>query len=372
MVRVLHVIGKMDRAGAETMIMNIYRNIDRTKIQFDFMVFTDEKADYDEEIKELGGRIYHMPSFKGYNYLNLYRRFRKFFKEHPYKIVHGHIGSLAPAYLYCAKKEGLYTVAHSHCPNSNVFVTRIVFMILAYWVRYVADYYFACSLEAGMDRFGKKIVSSNRFRVINNAIESYKFTYTKERHQKMKEEYGLVGKTVLGHVGRFVPVKNHKFMIQLFEVIAKEDKNTVLVFIGEGEEKEAIEKMVVEKQLTDRVMFMGVREDIPDMMNLFDAFLFPSFYEGLGIVGIEAQAAGLPCFYSSVIPDEGMVTKNVWKLSLDAGVDVWKECILNVLKNYDRTNTVEEIKNSGFDIIQSAKELEEFYITNAKKCLVRG
>lgn len=369
MIRVLHVIGRMDRAGAETMIMNIYRNIDRTKVQFDFMVFTDNKADYDDEIESLGGRIYHMPTFKGYNYINLYRKFQKFFKEHPYKVVHGHIGSLAPSYLLCAKKKGAYTIVHSHGPNSNVFLTRIVFTALAYWVRYVADYFFACSKEAGIDRFGDKIVKSNRFQVINNAIENQKFTYTKERHQTMKRKFGVEDKIVLGHVGRFVPVKNHKFMINIFEAINKRKSNVVLVFVGDGEERPAMERLAAEKGLDDKILFLGVRDDIPDMMNLFDAFIFPSFYEGLGNVGIEAQAAGLPCFYSHVIPDEAIVTENVWKLSIEDGAENWADVIMQVLEDYEREDTSKYIARAGFDVVQSARVLEEFYMIHTNKVI---
>ena len=191
MLRVLQVIGKMDRAGAETIIMNLYRNMDRSKVQFDFLVFSDEKGDYDDEILKMGGYIYHMPCFKGYNYLKLYREFQIFFKEHPYRVVHGHIGSLAPAYLRAAKSNGAYTIAHSHATKSNRILESFIFTIFSYRVRYIADYFFACSKQAGIDRFGEKIVKSNRFEVINNAINSEDYQYTLKRHEALKRKMEL-------------------------------------------------------------------------------------------------------------------------------------------------------------------------------------
>ena len=182
MQRILHVIGRMDRAGAETLIMNLYRNIDRTKIQFDFMVFTDSKADYDDEIYQLGGQIYHMPKFTGLNYPYLAYKVNDFFDTHHYDIVHGHIGSIAPMYLSIAKSHGAFTIAHSHSANSSSLIFRAVFMSLAWSVRLIADYFFACSEQAGIDRFGNKIVKSEKFSVLNNGIDANKYRYSFERH----------------------------------------------------------------------------------------------------------------------------------------------------------------------------------------------
>lgn len=365
MLRILHVIGKMDRAGAETMLMNLYRNIDREKIQFDFMVFTNEEGDYDQEIKDLGGIIYHMPAFKGINYLSLYRKFGKFFKEHPYGIVHAHIGSLAPAYLKCAKRYGSYAIAHSHATNSNKLGERIVFSMFASGVRNIADYFFACSEEAGIDRFGEKIVESTNFAIIKNAIDSEKFIYSEERHQILKKKFGVENNLVIGHVGRFVASKNHKFIVEIAEEYLKTRKDVKFIFVGRGEEEENIKALIAKKNLEDYFIFAGVRNDIPDLMNTFDAFIFPSFYEGLGNVGIEAQAAGLPCFFSDTIPDEAVITDNVWKYPLSWGAAVWKEHMDQVLENYQRRNVQSEVIKSGFDVRQSAKELEQFYLSKS-------
>lgn len=362
MLRVLQVIGKMDRAGAETMLMNIYRNVDRSKVQFDFLVFSKDRGDYDDEIEKLGGNIFRLSSFNGYNYIKLKKEIQRFFSEHSYALVHGHMGSLAPVYLKYAKNKGAYTIAHSHGPNSNVFTERLVYGFFAYNVRYVADYFMACSLQAGTDRFGKKIVSSDRFRIVKNSIDSKKYRYTTERHIKLKKQFGMQEKMVYGHIGRFINSKNHDFLIQVFEKIAVQNQNSVLVLVGKGEEEERIKLCVQEKGLCDKIKFLGVRSDIPDILNMMDAFIFPSYYEGLSVVGVEAQAAGLPCFFSEGIVDEAIITNHVWKYSLDSGPEKWAENIIREMDKFQRSDSYDQIKIAGFDIIETAHSMEKFYI----------
>lgn len=361
MQRILHVIGRMDRAGAETLIMNLYRNIDRSRYQFDFMVFTKTKADYDDEIEELGGRIYHMPAFNGINYPYLAYLINKFFDEHSYSVVHGHIGSLAPMYLAIAKKHGSYTIAHSHSTNSSSFLYRTTFTILAWSVRYIADYFFACSEEAGIDRFGMKIVNSDHFKIINNGIDSDLYRYSAERHEKMKEQFSLTDKIVFGHVGRFALAKNHPFLIDVFNEIHKQIPDSVLVLAGRGPDEDKIKKQVTDLDLNESVYFLGIRNDVPDLMNLFDCFIFPSFTEGLGIVGIEAQAAGLPCFMSEGIPEEAVITDHAWRMNLEDGSKKWADEICSKIADYKRNDSTEKVKKAGYDIKSIAVELQLFY-----------
>lgn len=361
MQRILHVIGRMDRAGAETLIMNLYRNIDRSKYQFDFMVFTKTKADYDDEIEQLGGHIYHMPAFNGINYSYLAYLINKFFDEHSYSVVHGHIGSLAPMYLAIAKKHGSYTIAHSHSTNSSSFLYRTTFTMLAWSVRYVADYFFACSEEAGIDRFGVKVVNSNYFRVIKNGIDSDLYCYSAERHQEMKRKFSLSDKIVFGHVGRFALAKNHPFLIDVFNEIHKQIPKAVLVLAGRGPDEEKIKKQVSDLKLNESVHFLGIRDDVPDLMNLFDCFIFPSLSEGLGIVGIEAQTAGLPCFMSEGVPKEAVITNHAWRMSLDDGPKKWANTICSKLAYYVRNDSINDVKKAGYDIKIIAEELQLFY-----------
>ncbi|MFI7844060.1 glycosyltransferase, partial [Dorea amylophila] len=232
MLRVLQVIGKMDRAGAESLIMNLYRAVDRTKVQFDFMVFTSEEGDYDQEILELGGRIYHMPSFRGYNYFNLCGKFKDFFEKHPYKVVHGHIGSLSPAYLYYAKKNGAYVIVHSHATKSSVLWERYVFWLLSHRVSSIADYFFACSKQAGIDMFGSEIIEKDNFKVLKNCINVEAFKFSAERHQRLKELFKLEDKVVYGHVGRFTEAKNHQFLIEVFKKLSEKNDKAILLLVG--------------------------------------------------------------------------------------------------------------------------------------------
>ena len=363
MLRVLQVIGKMDRAGAESFIMNLYRNVDKTQVQFDFLVFAYDQGDYDKEIMELGGKIYRMPSFKGYNYFDLCRRFKNFFKEHPYKVVHGHIGSLAPAYLYWAKKNGAYTIAHSHATNSSDWLKRNIYWLFSHNVIKVADYFLACSYQAGKDRFGNEIVEQDNFSIIQNCIDSSAFQYSVQRQRELKKKFGLEGKLVIGHVGRFTEAKNHRFLLAVFKEINNKIDNSKLLLVGRGELENEIRKIVKDDGLENKVQFMGVRDDIPDMMNLFDMFLFTSLYEGLGNVCIEAQAAGLPCFVSSAIQDEAIITENVWRYPLDWKPDKWADEIINKLSEFNRKDEMQAVVDSGYDADQVAETLTEFYKT---------
>lgn len=369
MLRVLHVIGKMDRAGAETIIMNIYRNIDRERIQFDFMVFSNEEGDYDSEIKQMGGKIYQMPEFKVINYRNMCKIFKKFFEKHSYEIVHGHIGSCAPAYLYYAKKNGSFTIAHSHNTDSSIIWKKIAYKCLTRPVIYVADYFMACSEEAGKDRFGKKIINQNNFRVMNNAIDAEEFIYTDERHCSLKDKFGLNNKIIFGHVGRFTEQKNHDFLIEVFENIKKKHNEAILLLVGVGEDFDKIKEKVEARKLEKSVCFLGIREDISDLMNLFDVFIFPSIYEGLGIVGIEAQAAGLPCFFSNAIPDEAILTPSVWKFPLKWGAERWATEINKKIQFFKRVDNYKLIVKGGYDIKKLSKAMEQFYLN--KDCMMK-
>ena len=210
-IRILHVIGVLNRGGAETMIMNLYRSIDRTKVQFDFVENEGDEAAFDAEIRRLGGRIYHCPRYKGLNHFAYERWWNDFFKSHrgEYPIVHGHIGSTAAIYLSIAKKYGAFTIAHSHSAGLGSTMYRI----FAYPTRYIADHFFACSRAAGVSGYGKKVGNDiSRCQMLNNAINAKKFVFCREARQQMRNDLHLSDNTVvIGHVGRFVEAKNHLF-----------------------------------------------------------------------------------------------------------------------------------------------------------------
>ena len=235
MIRVLQVIGVMDRGGAETMIMNLYRAIDRTKIQFDFLVHERREGDYDAEIRELGGRFFRLPRFVGLNEHSYRMECRTLFAAHPeWSIVHGHIGSCAPIYLSEAKRAGKYTIAHSHAQNYETGLAGLAFRVASYPSRFIADYFIGCSREAGIDRFGKRIVEGDTFSVLPNGINASHYACGQSEHDAAKAKMGFAGRPVVCHVGRLTPVKNHEFLFDVFERIKQKWPNAVLVLAGRG------------------------------------------------------------------------------------------------------------------------------------------
>jgi glycosyltransferase involved in cell wall biosynthesis len=367
-VRVLQVFAEMNRGGAETMIMNLYRNIDRSMIQFDFIVHTEDECAYDDEIYKLGGKIFRVPAYKGTNHLTYLKNWEDFFGKHPeYKIIHGHVRSTAAIYLKVAQKSGLTTIAHSHNTSSGNGFSAIVKNLLQYPIRYVADYLFACSESAGEWLFGNQVSKKRNFYILNNAIDTKKFIFNKDIRDKKRKEFQLEGKFVIGHVGRFHPQKNHDFLVDIFKAVHDKDENAILLLVGEGGLQTAIQEKVYRLGLDSNVIFTGVRSDIPELFQAMDMFVFPSLFEGLGIVLIEAQASGLPCIVTDTIPKEALVTGNVKEVSLIESPDNWREAILQQIDSFERTSTYEKIKGSGYDIEESHRWLQEFYLGLVKK-----
>lgn len=360
-IRILHVIGIMNRGGAETMIMNLYRNVDRTKVQFDFVENEGEEAAFDAEIRSLGGRIHRCPRYRGKNHFAYVKWWNSFFENHgkEYPVVHGHIGSTAAIYLSIAKKYGAYTIAHSHSAGAGSAVYRL----LSYPTRFVADYFFGCSADACTFRYGKKVgTDPGRCRVLNNAIEVGKFVYSTGEAEKTREELSIApGTLVVGHVGRFVDAKNHAFLLDVFAAIRRRESNAVLLLVGDGELRPRIEKKIGDLGLTDAVILAGIRSNTWDYYRAMDVFVMPSKYEGLPVSMVEAQTAGLPCCVSAAVPEESAITDLVDFRSLEDSAENWADWILNRAK-LPRRDMGEAMARAGFDITVTSKWLEEFYV----------
>lgn len=360
-IRVLHVIGIMNRGGAETMIMNLYRNIDRNKVQFDFVENSSEPAAFDEEILSLGGKIYRCPHYNGKNHFAYVKWWNAFFQKHSgeYPIIHGHLGSTAAIYLSIAKKHGAYTIAHSHSAGSGSAKYRM----FAYPTRYIADKFFACSKDAGISRYGKTVGNDSiRCQVLNNAIDARRFSFNQETRKQVRSELHIAENAiVIGHVGRFVEAKNHLFLIDVFADVRKRDPNAVLLLIGDGERRAEIQAAIAEKRLEDAVILTGVRSNVWDFYQAMDVFVFPSVYEGLPVSLVEAQAAGLPCCVSSNVPKDSAITDLVQFISLEDRSEKWAEIALRSVKT-SRPDMLSEIQNAGFDVISTANWLENFYL----------
>ena len=358
-IRVLQVVTYMGRGGLETMLMNYYRNIDRDKVQFDFLTHRDERWDYDNEIESLGGKIYHLPKLNPFskNYLNA---LDKFFNEHKeYQIVHCHQDCLSGVVLKVAKKNGVkFTIAHAHSASQDKNLKYLIKVLAKKNIKKYSDKMFACGEEAG-----KWMFETDDFEVLNNAIDTDLYIYNKEKADKVKKEFGIENKFVFGHVGRFNYPKNHKFIIDVFNEVQKVKEDSVLMLVGDGDLRQEIEKKVQDLGLSEKVIFTGIRSDVNDLMQGMDVFLFPSLYEGLPVTMVEAQASGLKCIISDRVPLECKMTQNVQVVELEKSPQDWAKEVLKYEK-YERQNTKEEIVKANFDIKANAKYLQEFYLSH--------
>lgn len=357
-IRVLHVVTYMGRGGLETMLMNYYRHIDRSKVQFDFLVHREFEADYDKEIQKLGGRIYRVSRLIPWS--RKYRlELKKFFQEHPeYNIVHVHQDCLSSVALQCAKECGIPTrIAHSHTSNQD---KNVKYIIKRHYMRKIPQYatdLFACGQEAGEWMF-----RTTEFKILNNAIDSKRYIYDSEKAIKVRENLNISSDAyVVGHVGRFALTKNHELLVKIFAKLLEKEVNAILLLVGDGELREQIEKQVESLGIADKVIFAGVRSDVDELLQAMDVFVFPSLYEGLPVSMVEAQAAGLPCIISDRVSEECKKTDLVQQVDLDVNLNVWVEKILDV-KSQIRKDYSKEIKEAGFDIVSNAQWLQDYYI----------
>lgn len=355
--RILHVVPNMNSGGIENLIMNIYRKIDRTKIQFDFIVHYEKKGFFDDEIESLGGKIYRFPVIENKNVIKYIKDLNQFFKTHKeYKVVHGHMASLAYLYLGIAKKYRVpVRIAHSHGTSHLKNLKGYCKYIMFKFAKYNANNYYACSTEAGNYLFGK----NRKFEFIPNAIELEKFAYSEKTREEVRKKLKINDKIVIGHVGRFNLQKNHEFIIDIFKAISEKNKKCVLLLIGIGELQEKIKQKICDYKLEDKIYMLGLRKDVAELYQAMDIFLMPSLFEGLPLTGVEAQASKLKCIFSDTITREVKITDNIEFLNLSIGAEKWAEIVLNNI-NYDRKKV--KINNTIFDIKTLAKQMQQKYI----------
>lgn len=359
-IRVLHVVTYMGRGGLETMIMNYYRCVDRSKVQFDFLVHRHFEADYDAEILSLGGRIYRLPPLNpiSNDYLS---QLDSFFAAHQeYRIVHSHLDCMAGIPLKYAQKHGIpVRIAHAHSSSQTKDKKYLLKLLFKRGIARYATQLFACSQAAGAWMF-----NGETFRVVNNAIDAAAYVHDPETATQVRIEMGIPENAlVLGHVGRFAPPKNHEFLLHIF---AQMPENTSLLLVGDGEMRSDMESLAGTLGIRSRVVFAGLRTDVPRMLQAMDVFVFPSIYEGLPVSIVEAQAAGLPCLISDKVPIECRKTDLVHQIPLDAGAPAWAEAAIQAAR-IPRKNTTSEIVAAGFDIVTNAAWLQNYYLEQWKK-----
>ena len=363
MIRVLQVPHSMNRGGIETMLMNYYRHIDRTKIQFDFLITDFEKCDYEDEILSLGGKIYRINHIRNgvFKYL---KDLDIFFQSHAneYSIVHSHTSSRSFFPLLFSKKYGIKTrISHSHNSIGSKNLDGLIRNILKIPLKFVVTDRYACSEKAAEWLYGKNAMNKYDITLLRNAIDAKKFDYDKNIRKKIREELNLNDKVVYCHVGRFLKQKNHSFLIDIFEKICDKEENAMLLLAGTGELLEDTKIKVNKLGLEKKVLFLGVRTDIENILQGVDCFLLPSLYEGLPVVGIEAQASDTPCVMSNTITTETDITGLVKYFDLNKTAEEWANVIIEFRKLHPKKSMYNTIKKSGYDIVSNAKLLSKNY-----------
>lgn len=362
-VRVLQIIGLACGGGVESVILNYYRNIDKDKVQFDFVVHKHPLKSFVDEAEKYGGRIYEVTAYTKNIFAFTYEIY-KIIKNGHYDIVHSNMNSLSVFPLFAAWLAGARVrILHNHTTDTKAEGFRTVIKrTLRPFAKVFANQYWACSKLAAEWMYGKQAVDSGKVTIINNAIDLNKFAFCQEKRNALRNELGLEGKFVIGHVGRFMKQKNHEFLIDIFAEVAKLKENAVLMLIGEGPLMVAIRKKANELHLEEKVLFLGVRNDVADLYNVMDVFLFPSLYEGLGMVAVEAQVNGLPVVVSTEVPKEAGIRENIKWYSLDLGALKWAKEVLLISEIRSVDNSFEKWDDIPFNINKETKILEMKYL----------
>lgn len=366
-IRILMIFTIMNRGGAETMIMNYYRNIDRTKIQFDFVVHRQEKGAYDDEIRKLGGRIFVFPAVRPSNFSKYKKQIRAFLDKHPeYTIIHSHAQELAYYFYKIAYEKGVpYIITHSH-NASMLWDIKAPLRIL--WRKIMFKYtnvYFSCGEEAAKHYYGRK--RAQQAILMQNAIDIERFEYNKSSRCKIRKELNISDdEYVIGHIGRFSKQKNHPFILKVFDSFLKKHSNSRLMLVGEEDTKQAIRERAKELGIEDRVTFAGLRADIPEMLSAMDCILMPSLFEGVSVAMIEEQASGLPLITSDKVPCEVGLLPSTEFISLKANINVWVSALEKYHNIPRNESAIDIVRNAGYDIKTNAAKLQEYYLNLSK------
>ena len=371
-IRILHVVGGMNRCGYETWLMHVLRNADREKFQMDFLVHTDEPSDYDDEVRALGCRIITCPLSRSQPLSFMANLKRILREEQPYDIVHSHVHNFSGFVLRVAKQAGVpIRIAHSHNDTSLAdaeasLIRRLYLALTLRWIDRYSTLNLSASRDATPSLFGADWEKDPRCQIISYGIDLSPFEPGISA-PNLRAEFNIPEDAfVIGHVGRFEDQKNHSFLIEIAAEIAQREPKMHLLLIGAGPLRSKIEQKIVDLGLMDRVTFAGVRPDVPQLMlEVMDAFLFPSRYEGLGLVLVEAQSSGLPCVFSDVIPEEASLVEPLLKrLSLSLPASQWAEELLNhcqASSEVSQPDALALVKQSPLNIETSLKQLTKIY-----------
>ena len=357
-VKVLEMIGALNYGGSQAMIVNLCRAMNSDKVQCDFIVDHPEYMGMAPAVEEMGSKIFIMPTFKGTNVSQIKEVWEKFFTDHPeYQILHSHSRSYASIYLPIAKKHGVKTIIHSHNTSNGKGPVAMVKDIMQYPLRNIADYFIGCSKEAGEWLFGEKVVKGDRFYVLNNAIDTDKFTYDENIRNEYRNEFHLDDQRIFIQVGRLSKQKNYMFTLDVFKKYLENDPTARLFIVGNGELKENIQNRIMELKIFDNVIMLEGRNDVNNLLQMADIFLMPSLFEGLSVACVEAQASGIRCLLSTRCDKNVNITGLCEFIPLDE--DLWVKKMGEDLSL--RMYTKDDIIKAGFDVKTTARWLEDFY-----------
>ena len=364
-IRVLHVVGTMDRGGVEVMLMNLYREMDRDQVQFDFLCHNSLKGDFSEEIASLGGRMFMIPGASHGGIFKYRRNLYTFFKSHPeYRIIHCHKSDMNGFILEQAAKAGVpYRISHAHTSDPRYSLRDYPF---AMWSKRLIDknltHAFACSHNAA-EYVYRDPVHQRDATIIYNGINTESFRFDEQARRTIRERYQIPEDAfVIGHVGKFTKFKNQSFLVDVLEELCR-DTDARLLLIGAGDMQWQVQEKATEKGLSDKVILVGVQSAIPDFMSAMDAFVFPSIYEGLPVVTVEAQASGLPIFLSDTLTKEIAISDLVYYVPLSETARHWADVIRQYAYDKDRSSYADVVADTPYNSRYAAKELQEFYIS---------
>lgn len=372
-IRILHITECLSAAGIESFIMNNYRKLDRSKVQFDFLILRNQEEFYDLEIQSLGGKKYTICKSNKNTLIRILKEsieLYHFLCEHSYNIIHIHYTTpLRAPYLFAAKKAGVpVRIYHSHSAevSGKSKLKTVIYDIMKIKIEKWATHYFACSNAAAKWIFPKKLCDSHQVNVIYNGIDIQKYSYYELYRKEIRDELNLGRSFVLVHTGRFLEQKNQSFIIDIFVELKKKCPEAILLLLGEGELQKAVKNKVVQKNLIESVLFLNVRSDVYKILSASDCYIMPSLYEGLPVAAVEAQCSSLPCVLSQNITKEIKLTDKVSFLSLDDPIEIWVQEILKY-KGCIRNDESQLILQHGYDANQVAQLLQDFYCNVGKK-----
>ena len=369
MLRVLHSVSNMARAGIETMLMNYYREMDTSLLQFDFLANKPAPGEYDEEIRGMGGRVFVSPGLNPLHFPQYKRFVAELLRSNPeIGILHAHNEAMGYYALQSAKDAGLpVRIAHAHSTKIIRDYKYPLKLLCKQLIPGAATDYWGCGTKAGIYYFGKKRWNESGF-ILRNAIDVARFSFQPEVRQRLRQSYDLKNCFVLGHVGRFNIAKNHGRLLDIFAEITKAVPEARLALIGTGELEQSVKEKARDMGIQDKVLFLGQMPDVSEWYQVIDCFVLPSLFEGLPVVGIEAQAAGLPCVFSDRVTDEVLLSPEARMVSLEADNAEWARVILAVgQQKADRTRGADIVCRAGYDIHVEAQKLQNLYLEMSER-----